>query len=113
GTLTALLTVNSWFFPRLLKKLFEVPLQPLLMAIVTPTLIGIPYALGVGWFAQTHPSPGWVGLSLEMACSALVYLALAWLAVFNANERAVWMLRFRVFLRPRGAVPSHRQIFGL
>jgi O-antigen/teichoic acid export membrane protein len=104
GTLTALATINSWFFPRLLKQLFQVPLRPLLMAILVPALIGIPYALGVRWFAQTHPAPGWVGLSLEMACSALVYLALAWLAVFNANERAVWMWRFRLFLKPRAAI---------
>jgi hypothetical protein len=96
-------TINSWFFPMLLKRLFHVPLRPLFMAIVSPVLIGIPYAFGVRWFAHTHPAPGWVALSLEMAGSALVYLALAWLAVFNANERAVWMWRFRLFLRPRTA----------
>jgi len=101
GTLTALATVNSWFFPRLLKRLFQVPLRPLLMAIVFPVLIGIPYAFGVRWFAQAHPAPGWITLSLEMAGSALIYLGLAWLAVFNANERAVWMWRFRLFLQPR------------
>lgn len=104
GTLTALLTVNSWFFPRLLRQLFQVPLKPLLTAILFPVLIGIPYAIGVRWFAQAHPAPGWVGLSLEMAVSALIYLALAWLAVFNANERAVWLFRFRLFLSPRAAI---------
>jgi len=103
GTLTALATINSWFFPMLLKRLFHVPLRPLFMAILSPALIGIPYAFGVRWFAHTHPAPGWVALSLELAGLALVYLVLAWLAVFNASERAVWMWRFRLFLRPRTA----------
>jgi O-antigen/teichoic acid export membrane protein len=104
GTLTAFITVNSWYLPMLLRRLFQVPLRPLCLAVATPAMIGIPYALVVRWFAHAHPPAGWIPLGLEMAGSALVYLAIAWLAIFKADERAVWILRFRLFLRPRTAI---------
>src|SRR5438552_4459866 len=103
GTLTALATINSWFFPMLLKRLFQVPLWPLFRAIASPVMIGVPYALGIRWFAHAHPSQGWILLALDMAASALLYLTIAWLAIFKAEERAVWSLRLRMLLRPRVA----------
>jgi O-antigen/teichoic acid export membrane protein len=103
GTLTALVTVNSWFFPMLLKRLFRIALWPLFRAIASPVMIGVPYALGIRWFAHVHPPQGWILLALDMAGSAALYLAIAWLAIINAEERAVWSLRLRMLLRPRVA----------
>jgi O-antigen/teichoic acid export membrane protein len=99
GTLTALVTVNSWFFPMLLKKLFRVPLWPLFRAIASPVVIGIPYALAIRWFAHAHPPQGWILLALDMTGSAVLYLGITWLTIFKAEERAVWSLRLRMLLR--------------
>jgi O-antigen/teichoic acid export membrane protein len=104
GTLFAFITVHSWYLPLLLRRVFQVPLRPLCLAVAAPALLGIPYALVVRWFAHTHPPEGWISLSLAMASSALIYLAVAWVAIFKADERAVWILRLRMFLRPRATV---------
>jgi hypothetical protein len=99
GTLTALILVNSWYLPMLLKRLFQVPIGSLCKAVVFPAMMGFPYALTVRWFAHAHPTQGWMALSLEMAGSALIYLALAWLAILNSQQRSLWISRFQMFLR--------------
>jgi hypothetical protein len=34
-----------------------------------------------------------------MSASALLYLAVAWVAIFSSDERALWRLRLRLLLR--------------
>jgi O-antigen/teichoic acid export membrane protein len=99
GTLTAIVLVNSWYLPLLLKRLLQVPLRPLIQAIAVPVVIGIPYSLVVWWYAHAHPPQGWMDLALKMTGSALLYLAVAWVAIFTADERAVWIFRIRLLLR--------------
>jgi O-antigen/teichoic acid export membrane protein len=103
GTLTALVVVNSWYFPMLLKRLFQVPIRPLCIAVAVPALMGLPYAFVVRWLAHAHPAQGWILLGLEMAGSVLVYLALAWVAIFSSHQRSLWIFRFEMFLRLRAA----------
>lgn len=103
GTLAALILVNSWYLPMLLKRLFQVPIRSLCMAVAVPAMMGLPYAFAVRWFAQGHPPQGWMALSLEMACSALAYLALAWAAIFNSQQRSLWIFRLQMFLQLRPA----------
>jgi O-antigen/teichoic acid export membrane protein len=104
GTLSAMVFVNSWYFPMLLKRLLQVPMRPLLQAVAMPMAIGIPYAVTVWWFAHAHPPQGWFDLVVKMVGSALLYLAVAWAAIFTSDERAVWRLRLRLLLRPRPAL---------
>jgi hypothetical protein len=43
-------------------------------------------------------------LAVKMAGSALLFLAVAWVGIFSADERAVWRFRMRLLLRPGPAV---------
>lgn len=103
GTLTALLFVNGWWTPYLLKKHFQVCPKALCKAVVAPLTVGLPYWALVWWFAYAYPPQGWIDLALNMAASALVFLAVAWVALFSAGERAVWISRIRSLLRLRSA----------
>jgi len=95
--------VYSWFYPLLLHRHFQVPVGKLLWAIATPVMVGLPYSFLIWWLARTHPPRGWVTLALELACSTLVYLILAWTAIFRSGERREWIGRMRLLLRPKTA----------
>ncbi len=101
GTLAALVLVNSWYFPMLLRRHLQVPIRPLLRAIAIPAVIGVAYGFIVWWLDHAHPPQGWIDLAVKMTSSALLYLALAWVAVFNAGQRAEWISRLRLFMRFR------------
>ncbi len=103
GTLLSFIVVYSWFYPLLLHRHFQVPVGKLLWAIATPVMIGLPYSFLIWWLARTHPPRGWVTLALELACSTLVYLILAWTAIFRSGERREWIGRMRLLLRPKTA----------
>jgi len=77
-----------------------VPVRKLIAAVTTPLAVGIPYALLIGWWARVYPPRGWILLGLEMAGSALIFLLLAWIAIFTSAERAEWIGRMRLLLRP-------------
>jgi O-antigen/teichoic acid export membrane protein len=100
GTSLSFVLVYSWYFPLLLNSHFQVPWRKLYPAIARPVIIGLPYALLIGWFARAHPPRGWVPLGLEIVSSALIYLLLAWITIFKSAERAEWMHRLRLFWRP-------------
>lgn len=100
GTSLSFVAVYSWYFPMLLNRHFQVPWRSLYPAIVGPGMIGLPYALVIGWFARAHPPRGWVPLGLEIVSSVLIYLFLAWITIFSSAERAEWMVRLRLLGRP-------------
>jgi O-antigen/teichoic acid export membrane protein len=103
GTLSGMVFVNSWYFPMLLKRLLDVPLRPLVQTLVIPIAMGVPYGVTIWWVAHTYPPHGWLDLAVKMSSSALLYLAVAWLAIFSSDERAVWRLRLRLLLCPQPA----------
>jgi hypothetical protein len=103
GTSLSFVAVYSWYFPMLLKSHFQIPWRRLYPAIAGPVMIGLPYALVIGWFARTHPPRGWVPLALEIVGSAFIYLFLAWFSIFSSAERAEWIGRMRLLLRPKTA----------
>ena len=103
GTLSGMALVNSWYFPMLLKRLLHVPLRPLVLAVVIPIAIGVPYGVTVWWVAYRYPPHGWIDLAVKMSGSALLYLEVAWVAIFTSDERALWRLRLRLLVRPQPA----------
>ena len=108
GTLMAFVSVNSWFYPWLLHRHFQVSVKKLIAAVAAPLVIGIPYALLISWWARAYPPRGWILFGLEMAGSALIFLLLAWIAIFTSAERTEWVGRMRLLLRPmaRSIVPA-------
>lgn len=100
GTLMSFVLVYAWGLPLLLRRDFNVSIRALCRAGAKPLLVGLPYAVAVGWLAFAHRPWGWVGLVGEMAGAASVYLALAWAVVLCREERAGWAARLRQ-LRPR------------
>jgi O-antigen/teichoic acid export membrane protein len=99
GSLTALLLINGWWMPYLLKRHFQISPKALSRAVLAPLAMGVPYWALVWWFAHAHPPRGWIDLAMAMAGSALLYLALAWVAIFNAGQRALWVQRVRMLSR--------------
>jgi O-antigen/teichoic acid export membrane protein len=95
GTFAGFVTVNSWWLPLLLRQVFGTSLKQLFLAVAKPLFVGIPYAGAVLWVAKSHTPWGWFGLAAEMGLSALIYLAIAWLVVFNQDERSLWVSRFQ------------------
>ena len=101
GTLAASLCINAWYLPYLLKKHFGVSPGALVRAIATPLIVGLPYGALIVVFASAYPPQNWIQLAVDMGGSALVYLALAWVTIFNSIERAEWVFRIRILFRPR------------
>ena len=91
GTFVAFVTISLWWLPLLLRQVFGTSVRQLFKAVAKPLGVGIPYAVGVWWFARSHTPWGWLGLVSEMGLSAVLYLILAWLLVLNSGDRAAWI----------------------
>jgi len=87
GTFIAYTTVTLWQLPRLLNQLFGTSLTKLFWAVAKPLIVGVPYGFIIWRIAQSHIPWGWLGLVTEMALTGSIYLTLAWLLVFNQDER--------------------------
>src|SRR5204863_828056 len=90
GTLVSFLAVNLWWLPILLRERFGMSIRSLIESATRPLLIGVPYAAGVWWLAQRHPPRGWAWLVVSMLLTSAGYLAVWWLLLLSARERAVW-----------------------
>jgi O-antigen/teichoic acid export membrane protein len=99
GSFIAYLLISVWWTPLLLRQVFGTNLRQLFWAVAKPLGVGIPYAGLITWLAQTHRPWGWLGLAAEMVLSALLYLAIAWVLVFNHSERSQWSQRFKGLLK--------------
>jgi O-antigen/teichoic acid export membrane protein len=93
GTFIGFATIKIWYLPLLLRQVFGTSLRQLFLAVAKPLAVGIPYSFAVWWIARSHTPWGWLGLAAEMGLTALLYLVLAWLLVFNTSERAQWNSR--------------------
>jgi O-antigen/teichoic acid export membrane protein len=100
GTLLASTSVYSWFFPWLLHRHFQVPIRKLIAGMAAPVVVGIPYAFLIAWWARAHPPHSWIWLGLDIVSSTLIYLLLAWVAIFGSAERTEWIRRIKLLLRP-------------
>ncbi len=94
GTTIAFVGINLWWYPRLLQKIYSIPQSSLFGSLSKPLVTGLPYGGAVWWWAHSHTPWGWIGLSTEMAVTGLVYLGIAWLLVFNAEDREFMRYRF-------------------
>jgi len=104
GTLFALVISTVWYLPFLLSRVFQTSARELFKAVALPLALGLPYGGLVWWFARAHPPLNWFQLGAEMGGAALLFLALAWIVVFNSAKRAEWVFRFRLLLRQRQTV---------
>jgi O-antigen/teichoic acid export membrane protein len=82
-----------WRWPTLVHTTFGVRPSVLVRAAAGPLLIGMPYALLLGWISQTAWQPGWLELGLRATASVAGFFLLAWLFAFSREEQAVWKAR--------------------
>jgi O-antigen/teichoic acid export membrane protein len=90
---------TSWRWPALVHATFGVRPDLLLRAAAGPLLVGVPYALLLGWVSQVTRQPGWVELGLRATAGVAGFFLLAWLLAFSREEQAVWKARI-VHLMP-------------
>jgi O-antigen/teichoic acid export membrane protein len=99
GTTVSFLAVSAWFTPRVMAERFGTSPAQLLAAIGIPGLLAIPFAALTWWFSTTHGATGWLGIAYQMTAAAGIYLTLSWLLVFDRDERADLLNRFRMAIR--------------
>lgn len=87
GTLIGLLGVSVWYLPRLLHKVFGTRTRELVKAVVTPVLLGMPYAAGLLWITGAYPPRGWFSLIAHMGVAVLVYLGGWWALMLDSESR--------------------------
>ncbi len=96
GTFVAFITIQIWWLPLLLRQVFGTSLKQLFLAVAKPLALGCPYGIVMWLITKSHTPWGWFGLAAEMVITALMYLILAWLFVFNKDERSQWISRFHI-----------------
>lgn len=99
GTTVSFFAVSAWFMPRALADRFGTSPAQLLSAVGTPALLAIPFAALTWWFSRTYGATDWFGIAYQMTVAASAYLALSWLLVFDRDERADLLNRFRLAVR--------------
>jgi O-antigen/teichoic acid export membrane protein len=99
GTTVSFLAVSAWFMPRALADRFGTSPTQLLTAAGIPALLAMPFAALTWWFSRTYGATDWFGIAYQMTVAASAYLALSWLLVFDRDERADLLNRFRLAVR--------------
>jgi O-antigen/teichoic acid export membrane protein len=102
GTTTALMAVNLWYLPMLLRRSFGVSIRSLAVASIGPVVVALPAAFACNWFARNQGAIGWIGLILEMSVGLGVTLALNLLLLFKAEDRRRWRARIAGLRRTKG-----------
>lgn len=95
GTMCATLLTAAWYVPVLLRRTFGIALGALARSVAEPLAWGVPYVVSLWWLAHGRAAIGWGALALEMAAGALAYLAVWWLLMLGAEQRAVNLARLR------------------
>jgi len=99
GTTVSFLAVSAWFMPRAMADRFGTSPAQLLSAVGIPALLAMPFGALTWWFSRTYGATDWIGLACQMATAAVTYLAFSWLLVFDRDERADLLNRFRMAVR--------------
>ncbi len=102
GSVISLGAVGLLVLPRLLFTTFHTEPTRLVVAVGIPLLVGMPVAFGAYWIYAASAPVGWIGLAALMSLVAIVYLIIAWIAVFDAEDRAAYTQALRS-LRGGGA----------
>ena len=103
GTLAGFTAVSSWFYPRLLRREFGVPLRGIVEAVARPAVLGGLYAAALLALVEFVPPyvagwPSWacwLGLLTWLGTAGLGFLVLAWFWVLPGDDRAEWTGRLR------------------
>lgn len=100
GTTTALIAVNLWYLPMLLRKTFDIAPRALAAASAGPVMVCLPAAAACFWLARAQGTVGWIGLFVSMSAGFCVTLALNLLLLFTAEDRRRWRMRIAGLRRP-------------
>ena len=103
GTLVGLVTVSLWYLPKLLHEIFGTPVHKLSRAVLSPVVVGLPYAGAVWWVANSYKPTGWFDLGAHMAAAVFVYLAFWWSVMLGRERRTRVTERAMLILRQRAA----------
>lgn len=96
GTTVAFVMVNAWWLPFLMRRHFQVPLNPLLAAVAWPVALGIPYAVALWRVAHLYSTVGWSALLAEMAGAAIFFAMACWCFALSGARRREWIQRARL-----------------
>lgn len=99
GTTVSFLAVSAWFMPRAMAERFGTSPAQLLAAVGVPAFLAIPFGALTWWFSTNYGATDWLGIAWQMSAAAAIFLALSWLLVFDRDERADLLNRFRTALR--------------
>ena len=92
GTCVANCLVLLWTTPFLLNRVFSIPVGDTLKAVFGPLIIGVPFAMIIGWISTTHIAGYWI--FLEVSLSGGGFLLLSWSLLLDADTRKRWKARF-------------------
>jgi len=98
GTLVSYLAVHIWYYPYILRRLFDTQPKQLFKAVIAPLVIGVPYAAFALWFSSVFGAANWFTIIWQMVAMTLLYIGIAALALLSRSERALWIQRVRLTL---------------
>ena len=98
GTLVAFCAVSIWWLPLLLAQLFKTKPWELILALVQPVLLGVPYGVSAWAFATRFGSADWFTMGWQMSAAAGGYWLVAALILLTKSQRAEWVARIRLTL---------------
>ena len=96
GTLGAMILINIWWLPLLLRRHFGVSPLVLCRSLLEPLLLGVPIALGWVFIARRVSPHGWVSLGIEMLLASVTYLLPCWWLLLGPRDRAQLLARLRL-----------------
>ncbi len=98
GSLVAFCAVSIWWLPLLLAQLFRTKPWELILAVVQPVLLGVPYGISVYVFAARFGAAEWFTMGWQMSAAAGGYWLAAALILLTKSQRAEWVARVRLTL---------------
>jgi O-antigen/teichoic acid export membrane protein len=93
GTSIAMLVIVVPWEISLLRQHFSVSWPGLVLAIVRPVALAIPYLLTCHWIGEKWPPTTWHTLALYAAASSGGWILIAWFTVFDKDTRGSWRAR--------------------
>lgn len=102
GTVVAVLAVQSWALPRMLRELFGVPMRALARAVTEPFIWAVPLGVALWAATQSREMPGLGTVALELGVSLFAGVALFWSVSLPPPMRLHWRSRFALVLGRSG-----------
>src|SRR5262249_6085459 len=106
GTCTALVLVDMWYLPMMLRLAFGPALRSLGRSVAGPLALGVACTGALWWVAHAHRPANLVMVLAEMGLAALAILGLGYALLLSPADRAAWRARLAMAIpRRRAAGP--------